>query len=166
MHNKPLAYFITFTTYGTWLHGDSRKSVIRQDGMAKIIEPNLYLYKQTLGKLKNPPVYLNVAQRSIVLETIINHCLIKQWKLLAAHVRTNHVHFLVRTEEKVELVMKGIKSWTTRSLQKAEYNIPKVWTTGGSKKYVFTNEKLMEKIHYVIHEQGEMMQYYLSEEFQ
>ena len=23
----PFAYFITFTTYGTWLHGDKRKSV-------------------------------------------------------------------------------------------------------------------------------------------
>ena len=28
MWNKPLAYFITFTTYGTWLHGDSRGSMV------------------------------------------------------------------------------------------------------------------------------------------
>ena len=164
MHNKPLAYFITFTTYGTWLHGDRRKSVMHKDGKPKIIAPNLKLHKQMLSKLKNSPVYLNMAQRRIVLDTIIEHCLIKQWKLLAVHVRTNHVHLLVKAEQGIDTIMKGTKSWTTRNLRKAGHDIPKVWTTGGSKKYVFTNEKLKEKIHYVIHEQGEMMQYYLSED--
>ena len=166
MHNKPLAYFITFTTYGTWLHGDPRKSVMQKDGMPKIVEPNLSLHKQTLDKLKNQPVYFDIAQRRIVLDTIINHCRIKQRKLWAVHVRTNHVHLLLRSEGKVELVMEGIKSWATRNLRKAGHNIPKVWTTGGSKKFVFTHEKLKEKIHYVIYEQGEMMQYYLSDNFQ
>ena len=107
-----------------------------------------------------------MTQRGIVLDTIIDHCLIKQWKLWAVHVRSNHVHLLLRTDDKIELVMKGVKSWATRNLRKAGCDIPKVWATGGSKRYVFTHEKLKEKIHYVIHEQGEMMQYYLQEDFQ
>ena len=30
MPDRPLAYFSTFTTYGTWLHGDERGSVDRE----------------------------------------------------------------------------------------------------------------------------------------
>ena len=164
MHNKPLAYFITFTTYGSWLHGDQRKSVIRQDGAAEMISSNLLLYKHESGKLKNEPVQFDMDQRNIILNTIIDHCLIKKWKLWAVHVRSNHVHLLVETEAKMELVMKEIKSWATRNLRKAGHDIPTVWTAGGSKRYVFTHEKLKEKIHYVIYEQGELMQYYFSED--
>ena len=164
MYNKPLAYFITFTTYGSWLHGDPRKSVIRQDGTPEMIAPNERLYKHESGKLKNQPIQFDVGQRGIILDTIVSHCLIKKWKLWAVHVRSNHVHLLVSAEDNVELVMKGVKSWATRNLRKAGYDIPMVWTRGGSKRYVFTHEKLKEKTHYIIYEQGKLMQYYFSDD--
>ena len=31
MHRDPLAYFLTFTTYGTWLHGREEGSVDRDN---------------------------------------------------------------------------------------------------------------------------------------
>lgn len=42
MMHKPLAYFLTFTTYGTWLHGDERKSIVVKNGIPRPIEPNAH----------------------------------------------------------------------------------------------------------------------------
>jgi len=165
MYSKPVAYFITFTTHGSWLHGDPRNSIIRDDGIPKLITANTRLYQHKQAKLKSPPVYLNKAQRIIVLETIVQHCRIRQWQLPAAHVRSNHVHILVRADQDISKVMNELKAWSTRKLRQEGHNIPKVWTVGGSKRYVFTDAKLREKIHYVIHEQGRMKQHYLDKEF-
>jgi REP element-mobilizing transposase RayT len=166
MYNKPVAYFITFTTYGTWLHGDPRQSVIRDNSIPKLIAPNEHLYRQKMEKLKHSPVELDQNQRVIVLDTLIQHCLLKQWRLFAAHVHSNHVHALIQASHGIDEVMTGLKIWATRKLREGGYSYPKVWTVGGSKRYIFTNEKLCEKIHYVIYEQGAMMQYYLDNSFQ
>ena len=160
-----MAYFITFTTHGSWLHGDLRNSIVRDDGIPKLIGVNTRLYRQKQAKLKTPPVSLNKEQQFIVLETIIQHCRIRQWQLIAAHVRGSHVHILVRADQAIGKVVNELKAWSTRKLRKAGYHIPKVWTVGGSKQYVFTDAKLREKIHYVIHEQGRMMEHYLDKGF-
>ena len=133
--------------------------------MPKLIAANTHLYQQEQAKLKSPPVFLNEAQRIVVLETIIQHCSIRQWQLLAAHVRSNHVHILVRADQDIGKVMNELKAWSTRKLRQQGHNITKVWTVGGSKRYVFTDAKLREKIHYVIYEQGRMMQHYLDKVF-
>jgi len=53
----PLAYFITFRTYGTWLHGDERGSIDRYHNRYKgpKVEPNPVLAKQQEAKLKGEP---------------------------------------------------------------------------------------------------------------
>ncbi len=166
MRNKPLAYFITFTTYGTWLHGDSRSSVVVVDHSTKVIEPSEELCRSVRSQLKHPVVVLNERQRKVVLETIQRHCCLKEWHLIAVHVRTNHVHFVIQSDVTIEKVMKDIKAWCTRRLRESGMNVEKVWTRHGSTKFIFTREKLLEKIHYVVFEQGEPMACYLDEEFQ
>lgn len=165
MWNKPLAYFITFTTYGTWLHGDSRGSITVKDHSTKVVHPCAKLHQSVQSQLKHPTVVLDAIQRKIVLETICRHCILKNWNLLAAHVRTNHVHLLVQSNETAEKVMQDIKAWCTRRLRQSGMNIPKVWTRHGSTKYIFTHEKRLEKIHYVVFEQGEPMECYIDEAF-
>jgi REP element-mobilizing transposase RayT len=165
MYNQPLAYFITFTTYGTWLHGDSRNSVIRNNNFPKLIAPNSRLYLQKQQTLKYPPVRLNSNQRSIVLETVIRHSKLKNWNLFAVHVRSTHIHAILYTNRKVDTVMTALKTWSTRQLRSSGYKNPKFWTVNGSKKYIFTDAKLRQKIHYVIYEQGTPMQYYLDDSY-
>jgi hypothetical protein len=43
--DRPIAYFITFTTYGTWLHGDERGSVDKGHNRVgtEFIAPNMPL---------------------------------------------------------------------------------------------------------------------------
>jgi hypothetical protein len=62
--------------------------------------------------------------------------------------------------------MNAFKAWGTRKLRQSGYTLAKVWTQHGSTKYIFTRAKLIEKIRYVVHEQGEMMAHYLDPAFE
>jgi REP element-mobilizing transposase RayT len=165
MHNKPLAYFITFTAYGTWLHGDSRQSVLVENHTTKLLEPQESFVKHEQQKLKYPAVIFDDKMRCIILQAIMEQCLYKQWHLYAAHVRSNHVHVVVNSDEPIDKVMVALKAWGTRKLRRSGYNLPKVWTHHGSTKYIFTRAKLIEKIQYVVYEQGEMMAHYIDPAF-
>lgn len=152
MLDKPLAYFITFTTYGTWLHGDPRNSIIRRNGKTEMIAPNPRLYAQEQLRLKYPPVKLEHKHRMIVRNAIIDVCAIRKWHLLALHVRSNHVHTIVRATTPADLVITNLKRWSSRKLFENGFVGKKVWTLKGSTKYIFKTEKLHEKIHYVVYE--------------
>ena len=56
--HTPLAFFITFRTYGTWLHGDPRGSVDRQHNRygTPYLPPNKLRQKYERRLLKQPPV--------------------------------------------------------------------------------------------------------------
>jgi hypothetical protein len=73
----PLAYLITFRTYGTWLHGDERGSHQRSRderiGTVKI-EPNVPLNEKMVEMSKHPPMMLDKTQREIVRLTVIEVC--------------------------------------------------------------------------------------------
>src|ERR1700676_3532539 len=47
-------------------------------------------------------------------KSVCNRC----WSLLAAHVRTNHVHVVVQAEVQPEKVMNDFKSYASRSLNR------------------------------------------------
>ena len=160
MHNRPLAKFITFTTYGTWLHGDEWGSIIRENGTAKLLQKHNGLQQYHKNKLSHPPIKLNSDQRKIVLNSIIKVCNTREYNLFAVHVRSNHVHILVGAD-KAKLTS-DFKSWATRSLRTAGYQIQKIWTQGGSKKYIFKEHQLYEKADYIINQQGKMMAYYIN----
>ena len=163
--NKPQAYFITTTTYGTWLHGDERKSVVVKKGYPRQIEQDNHFHRYQQNHLKYPPVTFDAQQRQIVLDTLLQHCRLKAWRLYAAHIRTTHVHLVVQSDHAVEKVTSDLKAWCTRRLRQAGYQMPKVWTRQGSTIYVFTHTKLIEKIRYVVQEQGEPMSVYVDEAF-
>ena len=165
MFEKPLAYFITFTTYGTWLHGDPRKSIIRRNGKTEMIDSNPALYRHERLRLKYRPIKLETESQIIVRDAILDLCAIRKWHLFALHVRSNHVHTIIRADCPVDLVTNHLKRWPTRKLREGGFDGHKVWTSGSSKKYIYKPEKLQEKVHYVIYEQGTMMAHYVDGRF-
>ena len=46
-----------------------------------------------------PAYYLDEERRQIVLEALQQVCSHRQWTLLAAHVRTNHVHAVLEADK-------------------------------------------------------------------
>ncbi len=160
MYDKPLALFITFTTYGSWLHGEERGSIICENGTTKLLQKHKGLNSYHKNNLSYLPVKLNTSQRKIVLDSILEVCSARRYTLFAVHVRSNHVHILVDTD-KIE-VIPDFKRWATRRLRSNGYELQKVWTRGGSKKYIFKEHLLREKADYIINRQGKMMAYYIN----
>ncbi|MBU2457409.1 MAG: transposase [Planctomycetes bacterium] len=159
--NYPLAYLITFTTYGTWLHGDKRGSVDRNHNEygSNFLPKKREFEQQDCKLLKNDGVLLDEKCRNIVLNAIISQCDFRNWFAYAVHVRSNHIHIVVSALEKPEKIMTILKSYSTRNLRASGINKLRFWTTHGSTKYLWTKEKLDAAIQYVRDRQGRMMAY-------
>jgi REP element-mobilizing transposase RayT len=152
--NQPLAFFITFRTYGTWLHGDDRGSMDREhNGYGEApIPPNVALREWERGRLTHPVVVLGDEERTVVGHAIAAACGQREWKLLALNVRTNHVHVIVTAPHKPELALNYLKSRATLALRTADLAPPgaKVWSRHGSTRYLWTADQIEEKCAYVL----------------
>jgi hypothetical protein len=87
----PLAWFITWTTYGTWLHGDARGSFLDQSYVPA--DPDLERINR--AQMTGEAISLTEVQRAIVDDVLVRECASQGWRLHARNVRTNHVHLVV-----------------------------------------------------------------------
>ncbi len=117
--DSPLAYFISFRTYGTWLHGDERGSIDRFHNRYRspYIPPDKSWRTYNEQQLKTKPLILKARERSSIKEAIRETCEIRKWSLLAHNVRTNHVHSVVSANRKPGLVLNAFKANATRRLR-------------------------------------------------
>ena len=101
----PLAYFFSFHTYGTWLHGDDRGSVdrVRNRYGSPRLPVNTRWHDYNRKALKGRPFILGPKERRVVKEAIRETCQFRKWCLLASNLRTNHVHVVVTAHTKAEL---------------------------------------------------------------
>ncbi|MBE7490306.1 MAG: transposase [Planctomycetes bacterium] len=106
-------------------------------------------------KLKHPPVILDAEAREIVHRTIEEVCGHRGWRLLAANVRTNHLHVVIAAAATVDKVHNDIKAYATRRLREAGWARPdqRVWTHDGSKHRLFTAKAVAHAVHYTLYEQ-------------
>lgn len=155
----PLAYFITFTTYGQWLHGDARKSVDREHnefGTERLpSNPLLHAYRKR--RLPHPPLKLSPTMIAAALAAIREVCTTRGWELVSANLRSNHVHVQVKAVAEAEKVLGDFKRYATRRLRREKLVDPTcpVWTDGGSTRYVWNHTSLNRIDRYIRKEQGE-----------
>ena len=151
-------YFLTWTTRGTWLHGDERGSVDRDHNTrgSPLLPPDLHLKLSTQERLVRDPVRLSVSQRSIASDAIERVCKHRNWSLLAMNIRSNHVHIVIEApDSKPEIVMGQLKSWATRDLREAGEIASKgrIWTNQGSTRWIKDGASLTAAIDYVLNHQ-------------
>src|SRR5205809_7872409 len=93
----PLAFLITFRSYGTWLHGDERGSVnrFRNQYKSRRLPPETKWLEVNTQRLKGEVVVLTADQRGCVEEAVRETCGFRRRDLHAINVRTNHVHIVV-----------------------------------------------------------------------
>lgn len=155
----PLAYFITFTTHGSWLHGDERGSVDPWHNQyeSPTIDRNDAIQNSDRKRMRRDSVVLNAEMRRAVEVTIRNVCNFRDWTLYALNVRTNHVHVVVSAEQSPERVMNTLKSWSTRRLREANlYDCDhSPWTRHGSTRYLWNDEELQAAGKYTVEGQGD-----------
>ena len=113
------------------------------------------------------PYVLDQAGRAVVLAAIQRHCAQRGWNLLAAHVRSNHVHTIVEAEARPERIMNEFKSYASRELNRLGSDGPdrKRWARHGSTRWLWKDEDVRQALRYVIEEQGEPMALFSVEGF-
>jgi REP element-mobilizing transposase RayT len=109
---------------------------------------------------------LGVARREAVLEALREVCEHRGWGLLAAHVRTNHVHVVVEAEVSPERIMNDFKSYASRALNRLDHHgsDPRRWARHGSTRWLWKDRDVKEAICYVVEEQGEPMAVFVATE--
>ncbi len=158
MPERPVAYFITFRTYGTWMHGDTRGSVGRSGNTAygsEPLRPDELRQEVESRQFKAPPLALTAGMREAVDRSIRETSEILGWHLHAINVRTEHAHVVVSSEAAPERVLNALKAYATRYLREVGLidSARPVWSRHGSTRYVWDDTSLAAVIEYVIHGQ-------------
>jgi REP element-mobilizing transposase RayT len=163
-----LRYFITFACYGAHLHGDEKGSVDRHHNLfrGRLVEPDPERVKAERESMLECPYVLDGEARTVVLAAIREHCAVRGWNLLAAHVRSNHVHAIVEAEVAPERIMNALKSYASRALNRLgnDGSDRKRWARHGSTHWLWTDEDTRSALQYVIDEQGEPMALFVAED--
>lgn len=157
--NGPVGYFITFHTYGTWLHGDENGSVDKNGCNipgTPTISPDADLVRLKSCRMKYPPVTLTFKQRKSIEDTITNVSAYNNWKLHALSVRTEHIHVVISAIKSPEEIMNSLKSWCTRKMREHGVWIYDYspWSYHGSTRYIWHEEDLQRVCNYVLYCQG------------
>jgi hypothetical protein len=165
----PLAYFLTFSCYGNWLHGREPGSVDAAHSQfgAPLLPPDPDRLTEMRRKLTELPFELDTPRRRVVRATIEEVSRYRGWHLLAAHVRARHMHIVVSGEADPDRMLDDYKAYATRRLKEAGFDRQRRrrWTEGGSTRFLWEFEQVEAAIRYVVLEQGEPMEVFVAEEY-
>lgn len=160
MHDDdPVAFFITWTCYGTWLPGDDRGWTKWHKG-DQVSQPMLADWCR--DQMVESSVILDLQQRELVNLVVQEHCEKRQWRLHAVNCRSNHCHVVVTAfNYDGEQVRDQLKSWGTRRLKANQQatGVSKAslrehwWTRKGSVRYLFDDESLDAAVIYTLEAQ-------------
>ncbi len=146
---EPLAFFITWTVYGSYLQGDERGWRRRRKGIQSS-QPKLAQWHRQ--SLKHDVIVLSPDERHIVAIECRRRCDHRGWHSWEVNARSNHVHVVVTAAGcSGKLVRDQLKANCTRGLrqQSERFCDRAVWTVGGDWECVNSDEDLEAVCLYV-----------------
>jgi REP element-mobilizing transposase RayT len=148
MHGDPIAYFMTWPTYGTWLPGDERGWVKYRAGWQL---PDPIREREAMALMTEDACILTGDQRQIVEDQIAETCAHRGWTLHAVNCRSNHMHVVVTADVgDPKRIRIDLKAWATRALKKkVDSGRESWWAERGSIRYVNSDDDLEAAILYV-----------------
>jgi len=149
MMDDPIAFFLTWVTYGTWLPGDPRGWVEYQHGW-QIPDPVLEI--EAAARMAEDACRLSEQQRVAVERQIAETCRHRSWQLHAVNCRSNHVHAVVSAGDTwPKKIRTDLKAWTTRCLkQHFDPSREHWWAERGSIRFLFDDDQLESAVFYVV----------------
>ncbi len=148
-NGDPIAFFVTWTVYGTHLQGDGGGWRRRGAGHQN---PQPLLAKWHADRLKHAILLLSASMRSVVDSHCQQHCDHRGWQLWAVNVRTSHVHVVVTAPgTSGRAVRDQLKANCTRGLRE-QWSIlgdRPVWTVAGDWQCINSDNDLDAVIRYV-----------------
>lgn len=153
----PLGFFLTWSTYGTWLPGDERGWIWHDHGEQR---PDPIRKLEAEAVMTEDACRLDQDERRIVEATIKQHCAIRGWNLHFVNCRSNHLHVVVSANEHPDMIRKQLKAWCSRKLKGHQQNRfrsdglsrpvrEKWWAERGSGRYLTSEASLEAAIIYV-----------------
>lgn len=161
----PLAYLLTFSTYGTHLPGSEKGWVDAQHRVPGSPVRARDADREAFWRLRlsETPLVLDQENRQLVLRVVLTVCAHRGWTSHALHVRTNHVHAVVSGEVKPERMLLDFKAYATRALRACGIPRRRYWAHNGSTRYLWNQTSLNAAMEYVLNGQGIKMACYPAE---
>ena len=159
-------WFLTWTTYGTWLPGDERGFVSpkfagdtperrNNEPGRPYDEGRRDLRRIAENKLAGDPVRLTRAQAGVVRRQVEETASYRGWQLLAGAIMANHVHLVVGVpgDPDPSALLGDFKSYASRALnlwdRRSVKPKPRWWTEQGSKRRITDWDNLETVLRYV-----------------
>ena len=155
-----MVWLVTFGCYGSHLRGDARGSWDHH----RVAEVDEARVRSEQRRMADPAFVLDAEARGLVLVSIRETCAWRGWGLLAAHVRTEHVHVVVEAEVAAEAVVRDLKAYASRRLNAQGPVRERRWTRRASTVPLASGEAVRAAVRYVVERQGEAMAVFLAEE--
>jgi hypothetical protein len=147
--DEPLAFFITWTIYGTHLQGDELGWRRRRHG-EQLPQPRLARWRRE--RLKHDVLLLTSEQRAVVERECQRHCEHRAWRMWAVNVRSTHAHVVVTAAGvSGKTARDQLKANGTRGLREqwSHFIDRPVWTVGGDWVCINTEDDLDQVCLYV-----------------
>jgi REP element-mobilizing transposase RayT len=163
-------WLLTWTTYGTWLPGDSRGFVseVRDEAGDKVLHntpgtpcdkdmPALQAYADSI--MAEDAVRLDRAKAQAVADQLRETAEHRGWRILALAVMANHVHVVVGVpgDPDLEKLLEDFKVWATRRLKRGWPVREHWWTASGSKRPKKASEAIRAAVVYVRDQPGALV---------
>ncbi len=160
-HDTFLVYLLTFNCYGTHLRGDESGSVDRARNVrGGVMEPAPALVNYGQHVMKHPAVVLGLEDSLQVLKAIQETCVFRRWTLIAAHIRSSHVHLVVDGISDVPDALRDFKCNASRVLNQG--GTGRWWARGGNARPLRDRRAVHAAIRYVADQQGVPMALYVA----
>lgn len=157
-------WFLTWTTYGTWLPGDERgfvgvapdqsgRMVLHNQPNSPLAPPRPGLLQSAESRLKGAPVILNIDQAEALLDQFHETTAHRHWLLVAIGIMHTHLHLVVGVpgDPNPDKILGDGKAYGSRRLN----HVGRIrddgtwWTTGGSKRKLSNDYSVEAAVNYI-----------------
>ncbi|MAG93631.1 MAG: hypothetical protein CMJ48_07765 [Planctomycetaceae bacterium] len=165
-------WFLTWTTYGTWLPGDARGFVsnvrhgpgpkVRHNQLGTEYDADMPgLERAARANLVGDPVRLNRDQAEQLFDQFQETERIRGWRLFAVAIMANHCHLVtgVPGDPDPKRLLQDFKSYGSGRLNR-HWPRPESgtwWTESGSKRKLPDDDAVLAAIRYVINQQHPLL---------
>jgi len=159
--DEPLGFFLTFRTYGTWLHGDARGSVDAEHNRygTPLAAADALRAERAGALMGQKPMAFDAPMRETVEAAIRDACAHHGWELIELKARSNHVHAVVAfAHQSPKRMAQRLKARATRWLRERGHIAAgqRVWVDGpGSRRHLWTEQDVADAALYVREYQDE-----------
>ena len=171
-------WFLTWTSYGTWLPGDERgfvgsltnehgESIDHNQVGTLPASPNGNLRRAAERRLKAAPIVLNLSQAESLFNQFEETARVRGWLLIAVGIMHTHVHLVVGVPQDPDpdKLLRDFKAYGAGSLNR-KWGKPTSetwWTAGGSTRKLDDDRGIETVVHYIRNQPNPLLVWTRSE---